>query len=130
MLKALKQLKQLQALVAAALPLLTTPTINLFGFLNPFITEELWPVASVLALIGSALSYNLAKPFQGPRLARRLAVGGLILALASLVVLLVIVTNAFSGYPALEDLSARIFYVLFFLGLGLALGWASFLWIK
>jgi hypothetical protein len=57
-----KFLEQLQALIPAILPYFaTTAKVPVFKYLNPSIADDLWPVASILALLASAINFNLSK---------------------------------------------------------------------
>src|SRR5262245_2270789 len=117
--------KQFQSLIAGALPL-ATAKVSFLGFLNPQITQELWPIASVLAVIASGLTYNLARQFQKPRWARQLALWGLGVAVFTLIAMFAIVDEiALADSPALQDFSVRSLFVLLFVGTGFALGWGS-----
>jgi Kef-type K+ transport system membrane component KefB len=124
-LSILEVLKQLQALISAALPFLTTK-LSLLPFLNPQIAEELWPITCVLALVSSSITYNLSQRFQKPRMGRMLAVLGAAFAVISTVSMLAVVDGlVFSGKPELQDFSVRSMFVLLFVGIGLAIGYAS-----
>ena len=117
--------KQLQSLVAGALPLIATK-LHLLPFLNPQITDEQWPITSVLAVVSSGVTYNLAQRYQKPRLARALALFGFGVAVASVIILLALIGKlVFSDSPDWQDVSARSLFVLLFVGIGLAVGWCS-----
>ena len=73
----IERAKQLQALFAGALPLIAAKVQFLLPFLNPKIVEELWPITSLLAIVSSGVTYNLASDSQSPRGARNLAMAGL-----------------------------------------------------
>jgi hypothetical protein len=118
--------KQLQSLVAGALPLVAAKIQFMLPFLNPQITEDQWPITSLLALVSSGVTYNLAQHSQMPRGARILALLGLVTAVASIILLIVLVDNLFlRGSPEMQDALTRSLFVFLFVGVGLALGWCS-----
>jgi hypothetical protein len=118
-----KLLTQLQSLFSGALPW-TASQFQLLPFLNPVISKEHWPISSVLAIIASSITFNLAKRFQKPTWARLLAIGGLLLSIILILLLYALVNNLFPSLsPELQDLYARSAFVLLFVGLGLAAGW-------
>ena len=118
----LEVLKQLQALVSGGMPFLAKQ-FSLLPFLNPQIADEQWPIASVIALVASGLTYNLFQRFERP--AAILAVLGLVTAVISTLFLLALVDGLmFSGRPELQDFSARSLFVLLFVGIGLASGYS------
>jgi cytochrome b subunit of formate dehydrogenase len=97
---------------------------SLLPFLNPQITEDQWPVSSILALVASGVTYNLSQRFQKPRAARYLAIAGLVISVISTVTLLAIVGGLIlSMNPEFQNFSARSMFVLMFLGIGLAIGY-------
>lgn len=119
--KALDWLKQLQAILPAGLPY---PTAKWFPFLNPQIGDDLWMLTSLLAFIASAINYTLAQFRQKPTLAWRLCWGGLCVAGAALVAMLMLVENLIlSNHPSEQYLAVEFSFVLFFVGLGLGAGW-------
>jgi len=116
--------KQLQSLVAGALPLIVAKVQFLLPFLNPQISEEQWPITSLLALVSSGVAYNLAQHSQMPRGARILALLGLVTAVVSIILLIALVDNLFlRTSPEMQDALTRSLFVLLFVGVGLALGW-------
>jgi len=118
--------KQLQALVAGALPLVTSKLQFVLPFLNPQIADEMWPMTSVLAVISSGVTYNLAQRFQKPTIARTLCLWGLGVAAVSFVTLIALVGNLFlSESPEWQDFFVRALFVILFLCVGLVIGWCS-----
>jgi peptidoglycan/LPS O-acetylase OafA/YrhL len=115
--------KQLQALVPFGL---AYPTTNFLPFLNPQIAEDLSLITGVLALIASAITFNLAQYRQRPKLAWRLCSFGLFLAGGSFVAMLFLAESTIlSNYPSAQFLAAELAFVGFFFGIGLAAGWCS-----
>ena len=123
----LEVLKQLQALLSAGLPLLAAKfSFTFLPFLNPQIPDEQWPITSVLALVSSGTIFNLSRRFQKPKAARWFACFGLALGVISYLSLLALVDGlVFAGKPELQDFSVRSMFVLLFVGIGLAGGYAS-----
>jgi hypothetical protein len=117
-------LKQLQSLVAGGLPLLATRLQSVFPFLNPQIADEMWPMTSILALISSGVTFNLARRFQKPTHARRLCLWGLAFAIVSFIFLFLLIGNlVLTGHPEWQDFFARTLFVTLFVGIGLVVGW-------
>jgi hypothetical protein len=124
--KLIEFVKQLQSLVAAALPLFPAKVTEVLPFLNPQIASDMGAVSCLLALIISLVIYNLSKPTQSPTTARLLMLFGVFLALGSLLMTLMIFDKIlFSASPDLQDLAVRSLYVLFFTGTAAPLGWIA-----
>jgi hypothetical protein len=120
----LEAVKQLQSLVPAVLPYVTAAKLPLFRFLNPSIAQDLWPLTSILALLVSAVNFNLAKSRNKRTLALNLCFIGLALALFSFLLLNAIVSKLLlDSYPSLQDYAVQTTFVLIFVGIGLASGW-------
>jgi hypothetical protein len=118
--------KQLQALVAGALPLVTSKLQFVLPFLNPQIADEMWPMTSILSIISSGVTYNLAQRFQKPTVARALCLWGLGIAAASFVALTALVGNLFlSESPEWQDFAVRTLFIILFVCVGLVVGWCS-----
>jgi uncharacterized membrane protein len=118
--------KQLQALVAGALPFVTSKVQFVLPFLNPQIADDMWPMTSVLAVISSGVTYNLAQRFQKPTVARKLCLWGLGTAVFSFLALMAIVDNIIlSESPEWQDFAARVLFVTLFVCVGLVIGWCS-----
>ena len=116
--------KQLQALVAGALPLAASKMQLALPFINPQITDEMWPMTSVLSVISSGVTYNLAQRFQKPTVARNLCLAGLSVAIFSFVALVAVVDGLIlSGAPELQDFLVRGLFVVLFASVGLVVGW-------
>jgi uncharacterized membrane protein len=116
--------KQLQALVAGVLPFAMSKLESVLPFLNPQITDEMWPMTSVLSVISSGVMYNLAQRFQKPSVARRLCLWGLGAAIVSFIGLVAVVIGQFLSHaPVWEDLVARGLFVILFVSVGLVVGW-------
>jgi hypothetical protein len=106
--------KQLQALIAAVLPLLTAK-INVLYFLNPQISSDLWVITAIISMITSFALYNWG--------GKREALIGLAVAFASIVLLIALVATQFlSEFPRTEDFAARILFLTLFVGLGASMG--------
>jgi hypothetical protein len=115
--------KQLQALVPFGL---AYPTSNFVPFLNPQIAEDLSLITGLLALIASAITYNLAQYGGNPNLAWRLCCFGLFVVGGSLVAMLFLAENVLlSNYPSEQFIAAELAFVGFFFGIGFAAGWCS-----
>jgi hypothetical protein len=116
---------QLQAFLAGAPPVATLR----YGFfeLNPLIINQLWPIVFVLSILASILAYNYNIPQQhrGRKPpASVLGLYGLMVALFSTAGLMLITGEyILREYPSVQDLGARLFFVLIFVGLGLFMGW-------
>jgi hypothetical protein len=119
----LEILKQLTAALPALLPLFAT-RFSLLPFLNPQIPEDQWPISAVLALCASSVTYNFARHLQKQGFAGYLALVGLATAILSLLGMLALVNGLIlSGYPSLQDFSARSMFVSLFVGIGLCMGY-------
>jgi hypothetical protein len=115
--------KQLQAVLPFGL---AYPTTKFLPFLNPQIAEDLSLTTGLLALIASAITYNLSQYRQRPTLAWRLCCIGLFVASVSFVVMLILVENIMlPNYPSTQFLAAELAFIGFFVGVGLAAGWCS-----
>jgi hypothetical protein len=118
--------KQLQALVAAVLPVISTNITEILPFLNPQIGSDMAAVSCLLTLVISLVVYNLSKPAQSPATARLLMLFGVALALGSLLMTLMIFDKILlSTSPDWQDLAVRSLYVLFFIGTAAPLGWIT-----
>jgi hypothetical protein len=119
-------LKQLQLLIPALLPYITSATkLPVFQFLNPTIAQELWPVASILSLLASATNFNLARSWNKRTLALNLCLIGFIAAVLSFLAMIAIVDKLlFASDPAYRDFSVQVVFLFFFIGIGFASGWA------
>jgi hypothetical protein len=125
--KAVDWLKQLQALLSGALPFLSAK-VSLYPFQN--VVEDLWPITSVLALIASAMIFNMVEP--QPHSLRRekmesvgwiLGVVGLFMALVSLLIMLCLRADKISFHdPETQYLAGEFMFVSEFFSIGLALG--------
>src|ERR1700730_18647376 len=101
--------KQLQALVAGSLPILTP---RLVSTLNPQIYEDLWVVTSLLALIASAISYNLTQDGSKPKFGWYLGCMGLLMVGVSFAVVLALVQDVFlPQHPSGQYLVAEFAFV-------------------
>jgi hypothetical protein len=115
----IEKLKQLQALVAAVLPLLSMRFEVILPFLNPQISDELGVVTAIGAVIASIFGYN-----WDPKRQHNVAKVGFGLFLGALFCLIVLVFGrVLVNFPYAEDIAARLMYVLLFIGLGLSAGW-------
>jgi hypothetical protein len=118
-------IKQLQSLVAGALPFISTK-LDLLPFVNPVIIEEMWPATAVLAVISAGVNYNLAQPSHKPTWARYLTIVGLLLAIISFLIMYAITRDVlFADNPYLQDISVRGLFILFFVTIGFVVGWIS-----
>jgi hypothetical protein len=122
-------LKQLQSLVPGILPYVTAK-LPLFPFLNPSIMEDLWPITSILSLLASAITFNLAKSRTTRTLvlyhtlALYLCFFGLAASIASFLIMNAIVSKIFlPSSPPLQDYAVQITFVSLFIGIGFTSGW-------
>jgi hypothetical protein len=91
---------------------------------NPQISKEQWPMSSIMAIVASGITFNLAKQFQKPRWARSLALVGLVIAIVSVLMLTALVDNLFlTAAPEMQDFCARSLFVFLFTALGLSIGY-------
>jgi hypothetical protein len=120
-----KLLEQLQSLIPAILPYFaTTAKLPVFKYLNPSIAEDLWPVASILALLASAINFNLSKSTNKQGLALSFCFFGFGAAILSLTIINAIVSRILlQSSPAFQDFIIQVAFIFFFIGIGLASGW-------
>ncbi len=119
--------KQLQSLVSGALPFVTAK-LSLYPFQN--VVEGLWPITSALALLASAITFNMVQPQRQSMCRRKIelvgwvvAVVGLFMAVASVAIMLALVRGAISfTNPSLEYLAGEFMFVSAFFSFGLAAG--------
>jgi len=117
--------KQLQALVAGALPLVTSKLQFVLPFLNPQIADEM-ANDECFGRHSSWLHIILRNAFQKPTIARTLCLWGLGVAAVSFVTLIALVGNLFlSESPEWQDFFVRALFVILFLCVGLVIGWCS-----
>jgi ABC-type transport system involved in cytochrome c biogenesis permease subunit len=121
----IEALKQLQSVIPAMLPYVSTKfKLPLFPFLNPSITQDLWPVTSILSLLASAVVFNLAKSTTKRTLALRLCFFGLAAAILSFLIINAVADEiVFDLSPVLQDYAVQIAFVFLFIGIGLTSGW-------
>jgi hypothetical protein len=120
-------LKQLQSLFSAALPLVTAK-LSLYPFQN--VVEDLWPITSVLALLASAITFNMMQPRRESKYEGTLVLIGwlvglvaLVLAVVSLLVMLALVREAIQFTNASDQyLAGQFMFVSEFFSFGLAAG--------
>jgi hypothetical protein len=116
--------KQLQSLLPALLPYITAKQ-TLFTFLNPGISQDLWPITSILSLLVSATNFNLTKSHNKRTLALNLCFTGLTAATLSFLFMMAIVGKLiFDNSPLIQDYSVQAAFIFIFIGIGLASGWA------
>jgi hypothetical protein len=116
----IEKLKQLQALLAAIVPLLSMKFEVILPFLNPQISDELGILSAICAVIASLFGYNFSSQ-TGETTVGRLGFGLFLGALACLIVL--VFGRVLETFPHVEDIIARVLYVALFVGLGLSAGW-------
>src|SRR5262249_13842180 len=115
----LELIKQLQSLVAGALPFVSTK-VDLLPFVNPVIIEEMWPATAVLSVISAGVNYNLAQPSHKATWARYLALAGLLIAIISFIGMYAITRDIFfHDDPYGQDVSVRMLFITFFVAIGL-----------
>src|SRR5262249_7452488 len=123
--KVLEYLKQLQALLAAVLPFISTKT-DILPFLNPMISADLWVVTTIFSVLACFVTYNLAKGAGLEAASRKFGLWGGVIAFVALITLIILVTvGPLENFPRIEDLTARSLYVIIFLGLGSTIGWST-----
>lgn len=120
--RATEAAKQLQSVISAALPYVASNDKlvikTLFGDVNPSLIADIWPITSVLALVISAINFNLGRMTKKHVLSLRLCLIGTTLAAISFLFLILIVNNlALSSRPALQEYAFQVAFILLFGGL-------------
>jgi hypothetical protein len=127
----------ISSLFTAAFPYVTNGKVFKLTFLNPQVAADLWLPAAFLTFVGTFLSYGLALPNKAPtgapagmppppssKLSVAFAFGSFLFALFGLLAAVFLTQGLIAIDPGWESFLVRVAYVLFFVGLGPALGWA------
>jgi hypothetical protein len=115
--------KQLvSATVPAVLPLVQTwrPILR---FINPQIADDMWPITTLVALVGGLGAYNLPRHMNRSWL---VLVVGIATAIVSVSAMLAVTHGLISLSPAGQSFAVRIGFLFCFVGLALAFGWSMF----
>jgi hypothetical protein len=127
----------ISSLFTAALPGITNGKFLRLPFINPQVPMELWLPTACLTFVATFLCYGLAlqnkqaagAPAGTPmpaasKLSIYFALGSFVLALVGLLAAVFLTQDLIAIDPGWQAFLVRVAYVLFFVGLGPALGWS------